>query len=73
MGVIGCDPIGMLHARAIANSPGAQLVAICEINGRRIEEAERTFDVPSYLDVTEMLAEAATDSIHAGEKIEVAS
>lgn len=63
MAVIGCGPIGALHARAIVDAPNASLAAICEVNEQRRDGAARRFDVPAYERVEHLLATERLDAV----------
>ena len=55
MAVIGCGPIGLLHARAIADSQDAELVGVCDVDAARREDAQRRFDIPAYASIRRLL------------------
>jgi myo-inositol 2-dehydrogenase/D-chiro-inositol 1-dehydrogenase len=63
MAVIGCGPIGTLHARAITTSPRAALVALCEVDAKRRDVAAQCFDVPGYEGVAQMLTAERLDAV----------
>jgi predicted dehydrogenase len=63
MAVIGCGPIGRLHAQAICASPLASLVAVCDPDiERRTATAER-FGAAAYDDARQLLAEQELDAV----------
>ena len=41
VGVIGCGPIGALHAEAVRAAPGATLAAVCDVEAERAEAPAR--------------------------------
>ncbi|MEX0679175.1 MAG: Gfo/Idh/MocA family oxidoreductase [Pirellulales bacterium] len=63
MAVIGCGPVGTLHAQAIAASPHAVLVAVCEVDPQRRDEAQRRFDVHAYERVERLLTDESLDAV----------
>ena len=65
MGVVGCGPIGALHAAAVCRSPVARLVSVCDIDpGRAIELARRLGpDVTPRARLEEMLENDAVDVV----------
>ena len=65
MAVIGCGPIGLLHAEAIARSPYAELGAVCDRDHDRAEAASRRFGVKAYLDARELLEKEPLDGVSA--------
>jgi len=56
VGVIGLGPIGNLHADVYAAHPGADLVAVCDVDRGRTEAAAARLGVPGFCSVTELLA-----------------
>ncbi len=63
MAVIGCGPIGNLHARAIADSEHATLAAVCDPTQRRREAAARRFHVKSYASAVELFEMEEIDAV----------
>src|SRR5262245_21521183 len=63
MGVIGCGPIGQLHARAIAGSSEAMLAAVCDIDPRRAQSAAESFGAAPYDRVAKMLGHDSLDAV----------
>ncbi len=63
MAVIGCGPIGRLHAQAIVAAPQARLAAVCELDAKRRESAGDTFNVPAYEDPRRLFAEEQLDAV----------
>jgi predicted dehydrogenase len=61
--VIGYGPIGRLHARAIVDSPSATLVAVCDPDPARRDEARRQWSIPTYASVDDMLNEPCLDAV----------
>jgi myo-inositol 2-dehydrogenase/D-chiro-inositol 1-dehydrogenase len=59
--VIGCGPIGILHARAVAASPHARLAALCDLDPARRDAAAREFGVPGFETVEQLLAAERPD------------
>lgn len=52
--VIGFGRLGKIHAKNIANSEHASLVAVCDHNASTLSEAKQLYDVPVYLSVEEL-------------------
>ena len=63
MAVIGCGPIGILHAQAVAGSPEARLIAVCDIDNSRAQVLARNHEVRSYASVTDLLAAESLDAV----------
>ncbi len=63
MAAVGCGPIGNLHARAISGSPHAQLVAVCDPDAARRDQAAARWNVRAYATDQEMLAGEALDAV----------
>jgi predicted dehydrogenase len=55
MAVIGCGPIGNLHAQAIAGSRHAVLVGVCDVDRERREATARRFGTAGYEHVGRLL------------------
>jgi len=73
LGVVGAGIWGGMHIRAYMQHPSAQLVAICDLDKSRAQEAANKFGIPGcYTDIDEMLDEeldglsiATPDTAHA--------
>jgi predicted dehydrogenase len=63
MAVVGCGPIGHLHARGILESPGASLVAVCDSDPRRAHEASKALGVKTYSRFQELLRAESIDAV----------
>ncbi|NPV08582.1 MAG: Gfo/Idh/MocA family oxidoreductase [Anaerolineae bacterium] len=63
VGVIGLGPIGNRHARIYREDPLAELVAVCDIDRQRADQAAVTHGVPAYYDAEDMLAKAKPDLV----------
>lgn len=63
MAVIGCGPIGNLHAQAIALSKHATLVGVCDPTERRREATARRFNVRAYATAAELLAQEKLNAV----------
>jgi predicted dehydrogenase len=63
MAVVGCGPIGELHAHAIANSPRATLVAVCDTERAKAEHVSLRFGGQIHTDLREMLAYLQLDAL----------
>lgn len=61
--VIGCGPIGLLHARAVLAAPAATLIAVCDPDRPRRAHAARQFGVAAFPGVEQLLAEAQPDVV----------
>jgi scyllo-inositol 2-dehydrogenase (NADP+) len=56
VGLLAYGAIGHEHNRAVSNVPGFELVAVCDSNPARIEEAKSlASEVKGYLDASELL------------------
>ncbi len=56
IGVIGLGGIGNRHADIYAANPGAELVAVCDIDHDRTDAAAARLGVPGFTSVSDMLA-----------------
>ena len=54
--LIGCGRIAGHHCRAILQTPGVQLVAVCDLAHEKTETWTKEFGVPGYNDYRAMLA-----------------
>ena len=63
-GIIGCGVIAPWHARAITNTPEAELVAVCDVIEEKARKVSSDFGDPAvYTDHLKMLAEAGVDAV----------
>jgi len=77
-GIIGIGRFGSIHARAIRDLPGNELIAIANRNPERLSTAKAEFKVEnSYVDYHDLIADPAVDIIsittHWKDHYEVAS
>ena len=56
VGVIGLGGIGNKHADIYAANPGAELVAVCDVDHDRTDAAAARLGVPGFTSVSDMLA-----------------
>ncbi len=62
-GIVGCGMIADFHAKAIADTPGAKLVA-CQSRSEKTAKAfAKRHGISSYVDVAEMLNDPAVDVV----------
>lgn len=61
--VIGCGPVGDLHARAIAGSPVAELVGVCDLDLDRARRLGRRMGVRHQASAAELLAGEPPDAV----------
>jgi len=68
IGIIGCGGIANgKHMPALKNQPNAAMVAFCDIDEQRAQEAAEKFGAPGakvYTDYKEMLSDASLDIVH---------
>ena len=62
--VIGIGDISGNHLYAIADHPGIELVAVCDIDPARADAASGHWGVPGFTDVDTMLATVRPDVVH---------
>lgn len=63
--VVGCGHIGKRHADMISENPGAQLVAVADIEASKAEDIAHARNVPSFYSITDMLsADIAIDVVN---------
>jgi len=55
VGVIGCGPIGLCHARALASCPQAALAGVCDVDVKRAEAAARAFGARAFGSARELI------------------
>jgi len=58
VGVIGCGPIGTLHARLYAGMPDAELAGVCDIVEERARACGEALGVPWFTEARELFARA---------------
>ena len=61
--IIGTGMVARYHATAIAQTPGARLVAVCASSPERVEAASARFGVPATNDYTTLLARPDVDVV----------
>src|SRR5438094_315324 len=61
--VVGTGVAGHYHATAIAQTPGARLVAVCRANAARTGESTAQFGVPCEPDLDALLARSDVDVV----------
>ncbi|WP_426738922.1 Gfo/Idh/MocA family protein [Plantibacter sp. 2H11-2] len=62
--VVGCGDISALHIAAIGTVPGAQLVAVCDVDAGRLDAATAATGVPGFTDLDRLFDEARPDVVH---------
>lgn len=62
--VLGCGDISVVHFAAIAGTPGAELVAVCDIDPAFRDAAAEAQGVPGYADHIEMFDAVRPDVVH---------
>jgi predicted dehydrogenase len=63
-GVIGAGTWGELHARVYADTPGASLAGVCDLNRERAQKVSRLLgDVPVYSDYRDLLADERIQAV----------
>ena len=57
-GLVGCGRIGKRHADLLSSGsvPGARLVAVCDTDPKRLSDFSKTYEVPGFATVEEMVA-----------------
>jgi predicted dehydrogenase len=64
IGVIGAGSISAMHLDAYADTPEAEIVAICDMNRGRAEEKAAKYSIPHvYTDVRELLANPDVEAV----------
>ncbi len=64
VGVVGAGFIADFHLEVLAQTPGAQVVAICDTNERRAEETARQWSVAHTTDAIAELPALGVDVVH---------
>jgi len=62
--IVGCGNIAPFHVEAIRGSEGAELVAVCDTNEKRVVEFAKEYAVDAYTDFTEMLKRDDIDVVN---------
>lgn len=65
-GIVGCGMIADFHAKALADTPGAELVACCDRSGERAKAFGEKMGIPYYGSVEEMIADPKVDAVTIG-------
>lgn len=62
--IIGTGSISNFHALAYKNLPNVEIVAACDLNGERVEEFSKTYNIPHvFTDYNEMLKLKEIDAV----------
>lgn len=62
-GLLGAGLIAPFHAKALRDSRGGRLVAVCDVNRERAAKVAAEFGVTAYNDLAEMLRDPAVDAV----------
>jgi UDP-N-acetyl-2-amino-2-deoxyglucuronate dehydrogenase len=62
-GIVGAGMVARYHARAIADTPGARLVAICRADAARADEAAAEIGVPCEASLEALLQRPDVDAV----------
>ncbi|GMA32555.1 Gfo/Idh/MocA family protein [Litorihabitans aurantiacus] len=62
--VVGCGDVSIVHLRAIAEREGSELVGVADVDTGRREAASRTWSVPGFAGVEELVAAVRPDVVH---------
>ena len=63
VGVVGCGPVGTVHARAYLDNPAAEFVGVCDIDAARAAEVSRRLRVPGYTNLDELVERGRPDLV----------
>lgn len=63
IGVVGAGIYGTYHIRTYLKEPMVERVVICDLDEKRLKEAENTYDIVGYKDIKEMIEKEALDAI----------
>jgi len=63
MGVIGCGTWGINHCRTYVEYPYADLIAVCDIDSEKAQQAGETFGVDYYRDCDQMLKDESIGAV----------
>jgi UDP-N-acetylglucosamine 3-dehydrogenase len=63
VGVVGMRAIGNTHAEVYKTDPLSELVAVCDMDAARADEAAARWGVPGYASLEEMLAKEELDAV----------
>lgn len=62
--LVGCGRVSRKHVDAIARSPGARLVGVCDIDGDRARSLGRATGVPAFTRLDDMFASVDADVVN---------
>lgn len=62
--VIGCGDVSTVHFDALANSPGVELIAVCDRDPGRLAAAEAAYGVPGFTSHIALLDGLRPDVVH---------
>lgn len=63
IGIIGAGKVSHLHAQAIAQIPGAKLLAVCSRNIEKASDFSAKYNVRAYTDIDEMTRHSGLDMV----------
>lgn len=61
--VVGCGPIGVLHAETVNAHPSAELVGVCATSPARRDPLAQRFSTPAFSSLGEMLQNVSCDMV----------
>src|SRR5262245_9057701 len=61
--VVGCGPVGQLHAQGVLACATAKLACVCDIRQDRAATLSQRFGVPAYTSLTQLLEQQSLDLI----------
>lgn len=62
-GIVGCGVIAPTHARSIAELPGAELVAVCDVVAEKAQALARNYSTRVYTDYQELVRQDDVDVV----------
>ncbi|MGM0604949.1 MAG: Gfo/Idh/MocA family protein [Halobacteriota archaeon] len=62
--VVGAGTVSETHLSGLRQCPKTDLVAICDVDRERAREKARSYDIPAYFDLEELLDEQQLDWVH---------
>ncbi|NLI18448.1 MAG: Gfo/Idh/MocA family oxidoreductase [Actinomycetales bacterium] len=62
--IVGCGDVSVIHVEAIQAIDDIELVAVCDLDPDRLEQASSAWGAAGYTDLHTMIAEARPDVVH---------
>ena len=63
LAVVGVGNMGRIHARDVHELPHTELVAVCDVVEKNVQDTAVSYQIPAYTDYQEMLDNETRDGV----------